>query len=109
MAITGEPRRLNPLLRLGIAVSERATAFAKLRNLEGYCAEVEYDPQTGFRVVEFHHPMKEIATAFPNIRQMETQMIQKILMTEVQRVEEKASGLTKVAWVIPTLGHALAS
>jgi hypothetical protein len=27
----------------------------------------------------------------------------------VQRVEERASGLTKVAWVIPTLGHALAS
>lgn len=93
----------------GRSISERATAFAKLRNQEGYCAEVEYDPQNGFRVVEFHHPMKEIATAFPSIRQMETQMIQKILMTDVQRVEEKASGLTKVAWVIPTLGHALAS
>lgn len=93
----------------GRAVSERAASFAKLRNLEGYCAEVEYDPQSGFRIVEFHHPMKEIATAFPNIRQMETQMIQKILMTEVQRVEERASGLMKVAWVIPTLGHALAS
>ena len=93
----------------GRSVSERATAFAKLRNLEGHCAEVEYDPQAGFRLVEYHHPMKEIATAFPSIRQMETQMIQKILMTDVQRVEERASGLTKVAWVIPTLGHALAS
>ena len=93
----------------GRSISERATAFAKLRNLEGHCAEVEYDPQEGFRVVEFHHPMKEIATAFPSIRQMETVMIAKVLMTEVQRVEERASGLTKVAWVIPTLGHALAS
>lgn len=93
----------------GRSTSERATAFAKLRNLEGHCAEVEYDPQAGFRLVEYHHPMKEIATAFPSIRQMETQMIQKILMTDVQRVEERASGLTKVAWVIPTLGHALAS
>ncbi len=93
----------------GRSISERATAFAKLRNLEGYCADVEYDPQAGFRVVEYHHPMKEIAAAFPNIRQMETQMIQKILMTDVQRVEEIASGLTKVVWVIPTLGHALAS
>ena len=93
----------------GRSISERATAFAKLRNQEGYCAEVEYDPQSGFRVVEFHHPMKEIANAFPSIRQMETQMIQKILMNEVHRVEEKASGLTKVVWVIPTLGHALAS
>ena len=93
----------------GRSVSERATAFAKLRNLEGYCADVEYDPNMGFRIVEFHHPMKEIAHAFPSIRQMETQMIQKILMTEVQRVEERASGLARVVWVIPTLGHALAS
>lgn len=93
----------------GRSVSERAAAFAKLRNQEGYCSDVEYDPQAGFRIVEFHHPMKDIAAAFPSIRQMETLMIQKILMTDVQRVEEKASGLTKVAWVIPTLGHALAS
>lgn len=93
----------------GHSISERATAFAKMRNEEGYCSEVAYDPKDGFRIVEFHHPMKEIATAFPSIRQMETQMIQKILMTGVQRVEEKASGLTKTAWVIPTLGHALAS
>lgn len=93
----------------GRSVSERATSFAKIRNSEGYCTDVEYDPQNGFRIVEFHQPMKEIAAAFPSIRQMETQMIQKILMTEVQRVEEKASGLTKTAWVIPTLGHALAS
>ena len=93
----------------GNSIPERAASFAKLRNLEGYCAEVEYDAQAGYRIVEYHHPMKEIATAFPNIRNMETQMIQKILMTEVQRVEERASGLMKVAWVIPTLGHALAS
>lgn len=93
----------------GRSISERATSFAKLRNAEGYCTDLEYDPQEGFRIVEFHHPMKEIAAAFPSIRQMETQMIQKILMTEVQRLEERASGLTKVAWLIPTLGHAMAS
>ena len=93
----------------GRSVSERATAFARLRNQEGYCSDVEYDANTGFRIVEFHHPMKDIAQAFPSIRQMETQMIQKILMTEVQRVEERASGLTRVAWLIPTLGRAMAS
>jgi predicted ArsR family transcriptional regulator len=93
----------------GSSISERATSFAKIRNAEGYCTDLEYDPKEGFRIVEFHHPMKEIAAAFPSIRQMETQMIQKILNTEVQRLEERASGLTKVAWLIPTLGHALAS
>lgn len=93
----------------GRTVAERAASFAKIRNQEGHCADVEYNAESGFRIVEFHHPMKEIADVFPSIRQMETMMIQKILMAEVQRVEEKASGLTKVAWVIPTLGHAMAS
>jgi hypothetical protein len=40
---------------------------------------------------------------------METTMIQKILNNDVQRVEERASGLTKVSWIIPTLSHALVS
>ncbi len=93
----------------GRSVPERATAFAKLRNAEGYCADLEYDARTGFRIVEYHHPMKEIAATFPNIRQMETTMIQKILNNDVQRVEERASGLTKVSWIIPTLAHALVS
>lgn len=93
----------------GRTVAERAASFAKIRNQEGHCSDVEYNAESGFRIVEFHHPMKEIADVFPSIRQMETMMIQKILMADVQRVEEKASGLTKVAWVIPTLGHAMAS
>ena len=93
----------------GRSVAERAASFSKIRNAEGHCSDVEYDAEAGFRIVEFHHPMKEIAAVFPSIRQMETMMIQKILQADVQRVEEKASGLSKVAWVIPTLGHALAS
>lgn len=93
----------------GHSVSERAISFGKLRNLEGYCTEVGYDARSGFRIVEFHQPLKEIAVAFPSIRQMEIQMFQKVLMSDVQRIEEKASGLTCISWVIPTLGHAMAS
>ena len=93
----------------GRSASERAASFAKIRNTEGHCSAVEYDPQQGFRIVEYHSPLKEIATAYPNIRQMESQMFQKVLLTEVTRTEEKVSGLTKYVYSIPTLGHAIAS
>lgn len=94
----------------GHTVKERALSFAKIRNLEGYCAETEEDPGHGLRLVEFHHPLKEILNAFPSIRQMETVLFQKVLLTEVHRTEERASGLTRVTWQIATPIHqALAS
>lgn len=89
----------------GHSIAERAAAFAKLRNLEGHCAEVEYDPQLGFRITEYHSPLKEIAAAYPNVRRMEEQMFNRVLMTTVQRMEERSSGLTKYVFLIPTLGH----
>jgi predicted ArsR family transcriptional regulator len=89
----------------GHSIAERAAAFAKLRNLEGHCAEVEYDPQLGFRITEYHNPLKEISAAYPNVRRMEEQMFNRVLMTTVQRVEERSSGLTKHVFLIPTLGH----
>lgn len=94
----------------GSAITERVDSFAKIRNLEGYCAETDCDPQQGLRLVEFHHPFKEILTAFPNIRQMETVLFQKVLLTEVHRTEERSSGLIRVSWHIAIPVHqALAS
>jgi predicted ArsR family transcriptional regulator len=89
----------------GHSIAERATAFAKLRNLEGHCAEVTFDHQLGFKITEFHSPLKEIAAAYPNIRRMEEQMFNRVLMTTVQRLEERSSGLVKHVFLIPTLGH----
>lgn len=89
----------------GRSLAERATAFAKLRNSEGHCAEVQYDQQSGFQISEYHSPLKEILTAYPNARRMEEQMFNRVLMTSVQRLEERASGLTKSIFLIPTLAH----
>ncbi|MES2707282.1 MAG: hypothetical protein V4726_11840 [Verrucomicrobiota bacterium] len=86
----------------GGSAAERAASFAVIRDREGHCSELENDPGQGCRIVEFHHPLKELIAAFPNIRQMETLMIEKILMTEVRRHEEHASGLIRVSWHITT-------
>ena len=89
----------------GHSIAERATAFTKLRNLEGHCAEVEFDAQLGFRITEYHSPLKSIASVYPSVRRMEEQMFNRVLMTTVQRMEERASGLTKFVFLIPTVGH----
>jgi len=89
----------------GGATAERATALAKLRNLEGHCSDVEFDQESGFRITEYHSPLKDIIDVYPSVRRMEEQMFNKVLMTSVQRVEERASGLTKFVYLIPTVSH----
>ncbi len=89
----------------GHSSAERATSFAKLRTLEGHCAEVEFDQQLGFRITEYHSLLKEIAGVYPSVRRMEEQMFNRVLMTTVQRLEERASGLTKFVFLIPTVSH----
>lgn len=87
----------------GASIAERATSFARVRNAEGYCSEVDFDHEQGFRITEYHSLLKEIAAAFPSVRRMEEQMFNRVLMTTVQRVEERASGLTKYVFLIPTV------
>ena len=87
----------------GSSIAERATAFAKLRNLEGYCSGVDFDPEAGLKITEYHSPLKDIAAAFPSVKRMEEQMFNRVLMTTVQRQEERVSGLTKFVFLIPTL------
>ncbi len=93
----------------GTTPLERAISLAKIRDRQGYCSEVKCDLLGGWRIVEFHHPLKEIASAFPGIKLIETQMMRKILMTEVQRLEEQASGLSRVSWSLAPLAQAMAS
>jgi predicted ArsR family transcriptional regulator len=87
----------------GRSIVERITALAKLREAEGHCTEIEFDPSGGLRLVEYHCPLKEIAAAFPNVQRMEEQMISKLLQVAVERTEERASGLTKYVYFIPSL------
>ncbi|MGI8604808.1 MAG: helix-turn-helix transcriptional regulator [Verrucomicrobiales bacterium] len=94
----------NYLKRLkGRSIAERAAGLARLREQEGYCAQVEYDARSGFRITEFHTPFREIAEKFPSVYRMEEQMFAKVLQTAVTRSEERASGLTKFTFAIHTL------
>lgn len=85
----------------GATITEKATSFAKLRDAEGCCAQIEYDEENGYRVVEYHSPMKEIADEFPNVQRMEELMFSKVLGLQVTRTEDRVSGLMKISFRIP--------
>jgi predicted ArsR family transcriptional regulator len=100
-------RRTESYLRKikGGSISERATAFANIRNLEGHCAEAEYDHEAGLRITEYHSPLQEIAATWPSVQRMEEQMFSKVLMTPVRRIEERASGLTRIVFLVQAVSH----
>lgn len=84
----------------GATTAERATAFAKLRDQEGYCAQIEIDPVEGFRVVEFHSLLKEVGLKYPSVLRMEEMMFSRILGVPVQRSERHISGLSRMEFLV---------
>ena len=70
----------------GVTAKERAAELARLRNADGCLCTVLNDAENGLRMVEQHNPLSEIIRLYPNVCEMETRMIEKILRAQVQRV-----------------------
>lgn len=87
----------------GRSVIEKATALARLRDAEGHCAQVDYDPRLGFRLTEFHSPLREVMDRYPSVGRMEETMMSRLLQTKVTRTEEVVSGLTRYTFHIATM------
>jgi predicted ArsR family transcriptional regulator len=73
----------------GDSLSERATAFARLRDREGHMAECAAEP---LRLIERHHPMLGLFEVFPAAADMERDMIQRILGVPVRREVSRIGG-----------------
>lgn len=67
---------------------DRVRKFAKIRDQEGYIANVLEDP---IRIVERHHPLQGVLDTYPEIAAMEKDMFQKVLRQPVTR-EQTGSG-----------------
>ena len=87
----------------GRSVLEKATSLARLRDAEGHCAQVDYDPRLGFRLTEFHSPLREVMARYPSVGRMEETMMARLLQTKVTRTEEVVSGLTRYTFHIATM------
>lgn len=94
-----------PKVRKGKSLVEKATKLTDLREEHGWFGRCHYDPDTGFRIEEFHNPLSEIYDQFPNAVRMEVQMMEQILGTKVLRNEvSTGKGRKMVVYEIATLG-----
>ncbi|MCE9609925.1 MAG: hypothetical protein K8R23_06920 [Chthoniobacter sp.] len=85
----------------GDTLAERAKWLARLRDHDGYMAEVASEnPGDDLRIVEHHSPILDLLRAYPFIARLETEMFQRLLAVPVQREETTASGLFRVVFVI---------
>ena len=87
----------------GKSVVERATAFAKLREAEGCVSQVAYDKEKGFRIEEYHHPLEELARAYPILLKAEERMVEQVVGSKVTRDLWKQGGQTVHVFYISTL------
>ena len=87
----------------GDSVLEHAESLAKIRSQEGYMSEISTEPRVA--IVEYHSPISDLLEAFPLVRRLEREMVERILGTHVQREEEVASGLYRCSFVFEALAR----
>ena len=97
--------RWQPKVRAGKSMVEKATRLADLRDQEGWFSRCHYQPETGFRLEEFHSPLAAIYEVYPTAVRMEVQMMEKVLGTRIVRTEAPTGkGRKRVVYEIATLG-----
>ncbi|MFN0130404.1 MAG: helix-turn-helix transcriptional regulator [Verrucomicrobiales bacterium] len=84
----------------GNSLIERVTALAKLREAEGYCAQVEVDAQHGLRLTEYHNPLAEVMREYPSVARMEESMMARLLQAPVKRDLSTVSGLMRISFLV---------
>jgi predicted ArsR family transcriptional regulator len=77
----------------GDTPAERAKWLARLRDHEGHMSECEIDDNGAVRIVEHHSPILDILRDFPLVAKLETDMIQRLVGTTVEREDTRVSGL----------------
>jgi predicted ArsR family transcriptional regulator len=81
----------------GKTVLELAEMLVKIRDQEGYMSELSTgDP---IAIVEYHSPIVDLLDAFPLVRRLEREMMERILGVRVEREEEVASGLYRCSFL----------
>ncbi|HZC35562.1 MAG TPA: winged helix-turn-helix transcriptional regulator [Chthoniobacterales bacterium] len=76
----------------------RAARLAKIRDEEGCLSEFVDGPQ--LLILEYHSSIMDLIDAFPLVRRLEKEMFERLLQANVERHEEKASGLFLCTFLI---------
>jgi predicted ArsR family transcriptional regulator len=95
-----------PRLNKAKSLVERATLLVALREQSGCFARCKFDPENGFRIEEYHHPLKPVFAKYPGAVGMELRMLEAVLGTRINRREIPGGshGPARVDYEIATLG-----
>lgn len=95
-----------PKLAKAKSLVEKATLLAGLREKSGCFGRCKFDPEKGFRIEEYHHPLQRIFEKYPRAITMELRMIEQLLGTKVVRREIAGgrAGPARVDFEVSTLG-----
>lgn len=95
-----------PRLAKAKSLVEKATLLAGLREKEGCFGRCHYDPQRGFRVEEYHHPLLPVFAVYPSAVNLELRMMEELLGTKVTRREVPGGrgGPARIDYELATLG-----
>lgn len=98
--------RWQPRLAKARSLVEKATLLAGLREQSGCFARCKYDPARGFRIEEYHHPLRAVFERYPRAIGMELRMLEGLLGTRVVRKEIGGGphGPARVDYEVSTLG-----
>src|SRR5438067_2986624 len=85
----------------GETLAERAGSLARLRDQEGYMADLAGNDNGGpLRIIEHHSPILDLLRAFPIVAKLEAETFQRVLKASVQREESSASALYRCTFTI---------
>ncbi|MGC4015294.1 MAG: hypothetical protein QM755_12375 [Luteolibacter sp.] len=95
-----------PKLTKAKSLVEKATLLAGLREKEGCFGRCKYDPERGFRIEEYHHPLLPVFEKYPTAVSMELRMLEQLLGTKIVRREIPGGkgGPARVDFEVATLG-----
>lgn len=96
-----------PKLAKAESLEEKATLLMGLREKSGCFARCINDPEKGFRIEEYHHPLHRIFGKYPRAIAMEQRIMEQLLGAKVVRNEIPGgkSGPARVDYEISTLGQ----
>ncbi|MEO5915340.1 MAG: winged helix-turn-helix transcriptional regulator [Luteolibacter sp.] len=92
-----------PLLAKAESLADKATKLVALREKAGCFIRCTHDPESGFRIEEFHNPLQRVFDRYPRAVAMEHRMIEELLGMRVGRRELAGgrAGQPRVIFEIP--------
>lgn len=101
-----QQERWRPKLTKAKSLVEKATLLAGLREKEGCFGRCKYDPERGFRIEEYHHPLLAVFEKYPHAIGLELRMLEQLLGTRIVRKEIPGGrgGPARVDFEVVTLG-----